>query len=153
MRFLVDECTGPAVARWLHDQGHEVFSVFEQARGIDDDTIIRKAFVENWVLITSDKDFGEKVYRQEYEHRGVVLLRLKDERAENQIKIMQQLLAGHAQQLQDAFVVATEKNVRYARSRQYLKQVRHTHRGRALIEARGAREWDCAHSRYAAQHA
>lgn len=28
MRFLVDECTGPAVARWLREQSHEVFSVF-----------------------------------------------------------------------------------------------------------------------------
>ena len=33
MRFLVDECTGPAVARWLRQQGYEVFSVYEQARG------------------------------------------------------------------------------------------------------------------------
>ena len=32
MRFLVDECTGPAVARWLRDQSHQVFSVYEEAR-------------------------------------------------------------------------------------------------------------------------
>lgn len=25
MRFLVDECTGPAVARWLQEEGYEVF--------------------------------------------------------------------------------------------------------------------------------
>ncbi len=24
MRFLVDECTGPTVARWLQEQGHDV---------------------------------------------------------------------------------------------------------------------------------
>lgn len=34
MRFLVDECTGPAVARWLRDQQHDVFSVYEEARGM-----------------------------------------------------------------------------------------------------------------------
>lgn len=27
MRFLVDENTGPAGARWLQTQGHEVFSL------------------------------------------------------------------------------------------------------------------------------
>lgn len=32
MRFLVDESTGPWVAQWLRERGHEVFSVFEQAR-------------------------------------------------------------------------------------------------------------------------
>ncbi len=27
MRFLVDECTGPAVAKWLQRLHHDVFSV------------------------------------------------------------------------------------------------------------------------------
>lgn len=40
MRFLVDECTGPSVARWLHSQGHTVFSVFDEARGLRDEQII-----------------------------------------------------------------------------------------------------------------
>ena len=40
MRFLVDECTGPAVARWLREQSHEVFSVYEEARGMSDDDIL-----------------------------------------------------------------------------------------------------------------
>ena len=52
MRFLVDECTGPAVAGWLRDNGHEIFSVFDEARGMADDDIIRKALSENWILIT-----------------------------------------------------------------------------------------------------
>jgi predicted nuclease of predicted toxin-antitoxin system len=50
MRFIVDECTGPKVARWLRDQGHEVFLVYEEARGIADDQIIKKAFDENFIL-------------------------------------------------------------------------------------------------------
>jgi len=70
MRFLVDECTGPTVAEWLRNQKHEVFSVFEEARGMDDDDIILKALEENWILITNDKDFGEKVYRDGRLHRG-----------------------------------------------------------------------------------
>ena len=42
MRFLVDECTGPKVAAYLRDQGHEVFSVFDEARGIEDDQVIQR---------------------------------------------------------------------------------------------------------------
>ena len=60
MRSLVDESTGPWVAQWLRKHGHEVFSVFEQSRGIDDEEIIQKAFTENWILITNDKDLGIK---------------------------------------------------------------------------------------------
>ena len=74
MRFLVDECTGPAVARWLHRQNHEVFSVYDEARGMGDDDVFQKAYAENRVLITNDKDFGEKVYREKRPHRGIILL-------------------------------------------------------------------------------
>lgn len=70
MRFLIDECIGPAVAKWLREQGYEVFSVYDEARGLDDDAIIQKAFAENWILITNDKDFGEKIYRGRRPHRG-----------------------------------------------------------------------------------
>src|SRR6185295_8649796 len=42
MRFLVDECTDPKVAAWLRAEGHEVFSVFDEARGVEDDQVIQK---------------------------------------------------------------------------------------------------------------
>ncbi|HEY0430660.1 MAG TPA: DUF5615 family PIN-like protein, partial [Pyrinomonadaceae bacterium] len=64
MRFLVDECTGPKLAAWLASEGHEVFSVYDQAQGANDDELILKAFAEEWILITNDKDFGEKIYRE-----------------------------------------------------------------------------------------
>ena len=117
MRFLVDECTGAKVAQWLRRQNHDVFSVYEQARGMQDDEIIEKAFQENWILITNDKDFGERVYREGRPHRGVVLLRLQDERAAMKIATIQKLLQGHEHQLFDNFVVVTETKVRFARSR------------------------------------
>lgn len=60
MRFLVDECTGPAVAKWLSQTGHDVFSVYDEKPGISDDEIIRLAFSQERILITNDKDFGER---------------------------------------------------------------------------------------------
>jgi predicted nuclease of predicted toxin-antitoxin system len=115
MRFLVDECTGPQVARWLREQNHEVFSVYEQARGMFDDDIIEKAYLENWILITNDKGFGEKVHREGRLHRGIVLLRLEDERAVVKIEIIRRLLERYADQLTDRFIVVTETKVRFAR--------------------------------------
>lgn len=116
MRFLVDESTGPVVASWLHAEGHEVFSVYEEARGMIDDAIIHKAFTEHWILLTNNKDFGEKVYRERHGHRGVVLLRLANERAVNKVETRRRLLAAYAEQLADRFVVVTETRVRFARS-------------------------------------
>ena len=40
MRFLVDECTGPAVARWLRQQDHYVIPVYDEMKGVDDKEII-----------------------------------------------------------------------------------------------------------------
>ena len=114
MRFLVDECTGPAVAQWLREQGHDVFSVYEEARGMDDRDVVRKAFVENRILITNDKDFGERIYRDRRPHRGVVLLRLEDERAAVKIDVVRQLLANYSDRLTAQYVVVTETRVRFA---------------------------------------
>jgi predicted nuclease of predicted toxin-antitoxin system len=116
MRFLVDECTGPVAARWLREHGHEVFSVYEEARGMDDDNVLLKAFAENWILLTNDKDFGEKVFREKQPHHGVILLRLQDERNSNKISTVRRLLERYADRLQGSFVVVTERGVRFARS-------------------------------------
>ena len=116
MRFLVDECTGPAVARWLRNQAHDVFSVYEDARGMADDDVLAKAHSENWILITNDKDFGDKIYRDQHPHHGVVLLRLKDERASSKIDAIEKLLDGYKDRLVDEFVVVTERRVRFART-------------------------------------
>lgn len=113
MRFLVDECTGPGVARWLRGMSHEVFSVYEEARGMADDDILRKAYSENWILITNDKDFGERVYRDKRPHHGVIFLRLQDERAASKIDAVEKLLDGYEDQIPDAFVVVTETHVRF----------------------------------------
>ena len=114
MRFLVDECAGPNVAAWLREQDYEVFSDHEQSRGASDGSLIQKAFVENWILITNDKDFGEKVYRERHPHHGVIFLRLEDERAASKILVLKQLLAQYVKQLADQFIVVTEKRIRFA---------------------------------------
>ena len=114
MRFLVDECTGSKVAEWLRDENHEVFSVFDEARGMTDDEVLVKALSENWILITNDKDFGEMVFRERRKHHGVIFLRLDDERATNKIEVLRQLLENYSEKLPEVFVVATETKVRFA---------------------------------------
>jgi predicted nuclease of predicted toxin-antitoxin system len=115
MRFLVDECTGPKVAAWLREQ-YEVFSVYEQLRGASDDVILKKAHDENWILITNDSDFGEKIYRERKLHKGIIFLRLEDERAVNKIAVLKRLLEQYSGNLPNQFVVVTETKVRFAKA-------------------------------------
>lgn len=77
-----------------------------------DDEILDKASSEHYILITNDKDFGEMIHREKRPHHGIVLLRLKDERASNKIAALEKLLEHYSDQLEDAFVVVTESQIR-----------------------------------------
>ncbi len=114
MRFLVDECTGPAVAKWLKGLGHEVFSVFDNAAGTSDDDLLAKASDENWILITNDKDFGEMIFRERRPHHGVIFLRLANERSSNKITVLNQVLENYGEKLPGQFLTVTETRIRFA---------------------------------------
>jgi predicted nuclease of predicted toxin-antitoxin system len=73
MRFIVDECTGSRVAAWLRSLGHDVFSVYDEARGVSDDAVLARSLEESRILVTNDKDFGDKIYRDQHSHVGIVL--------------------------------------------------------------------------------
>ena len=112
MRFLIDECTGPSVARWLEAQGFFVFSVFDDARGTSDVEILSLAQDQHFILITNDKDFGDLIVREKRTHPGVILLRLSDERAHNKITVLDKLLKNHIDDLANNFTIVTDSMVR-----------------------------------------
>jgi predicted nuclease of predicted toxin-antitoxin system len=91
---------------------HDVVSVYHEARGLDDDSILQRAIAEDRILITNDKDFGEMVFRERKSHQGVILLRLEDQRPSNKIRILEKLLGQYSDQLAGNFVVATEVTIR-----------------------------------------
>lgn len=101
----------------LGREGHDVVSVFEYYRGIDDDAIIEMAHNRRSILVTNDKDFGEKVFREGKVHHGVILLRLADERPLAKIEALRNLLGAHGPELAGAFVVVTDRGVRTAKGR------------------------------------
>ena len=112
MKFLVDECTGTSVVDCLRDEGHDVVAVAEVMPQADDEQILERAVLEARILVTNDKDFGEMIYRSGQAHRGVVLLRLRDERSENKVWITKIVLARMGERLQNHYVVATEVGIR-----------------------------------------
>lgn len=112
MRFIVDESTGPTVAGWLTEKGNDVFSVYDQDRGSDDIKILKRAYAENRIVITNDKGFGELAYKLGLPHKGVILLRLDDERAKAKIACLENLLNSYSDKLKNNFVVVTEKSIR-----------------------------------------
>jgi predicted nuclease of predicted toxin-antitoxin system len=96
----------------LKQQGYDAVSIYEELSGIDDDSVLEKALLENRILITSDKDFGEMIFKNKRQHCGVVLLRLIDEKPSNKINVLKSILANYNQNLFGNYVVVTEKTVR-----------------------------------------
>jgi predicted nuclease of predicted toxin-antitoxin system len=102
------------VAAWLRDRGYDVFSVYEQARGISDDEVLARAVQDDRILITNDKDFGETIVRLGRPHRGILLLRLEDERAANKIAKIAQVMREYPERLSGCLVVVTERAIRFS---------------------------------------
>lgn len=112
MRFLVDESAGAAIVEYLRGANHDVVSVAEQMPQADDDEVLAWAVAEGRILITNDKDFGELVFRNKRPHRGIVLLRLADERSANRVKVMRTVIERWGDKLPNHFTVATERGIR-----------------------------------------
>jgi len=112
MRFIVDEYTGPKVAAWLEQEGHDVYSVYDQNPGIDDSQVLDLAVVEDRVLVTCDKDFGDLIFREGRAHCGVVLLRHADLSPAKLITSLDGLLQQSAVRLENSFIVLSEAGMR-----------------------------------------
>ncbi|MGB9804974.1 DUF5615 family PIN-like protein [Desulfofundulus sp.] len=93
MRFLLNENISNAVARALRESGYEAVMVRDYlGKGVSDAAILKKAVEEGWIVVTCDTDFGDLVFNQGKPHVGVVLLRLKEQRPENQVKVLEKAL-------------------------------------------------------------
>ena len=64
MNLLADESVDRPIVERLRDDGHEVVYVAELSPSIGDDEVLQKANDSRALLLTTDKDFGELVFRQ-----------------------------------------------------------------------------------------
>ena len=88
MKFITDENLGIQIPRFLKSLDYDVISVIEVALSYPDIDILAIANKENRILLTTDKDFGELVFKEKLIHSGVILLRLRDESVKNKKKVI-----------------------------------------------------------------
>jgi predicted nuclease of predicted toxin-antitoxin system len=115
MKFLVDECVGRLVALWLIEQGYDAVAVADTTPSVDDVDVLQKAFRENRILVTLDKDFGDLIFKDQQSHCGVVLLRLNNWHTHCKITVLSSVLAQYGHELDYNFIVATERSIRIIR--------------------------------------
>jgi len=74
MRFLLDVNTSGSLADWLKDLGHDVVEVRHKDPRMRDDDILNWAVNEKRIIITTDDDFEEIIWRQGKSHYGILRL-------------------------------------------------------------------------------
>ena len=77
MNVVADEGVDQAIVSTLREAGHSVLSVAESMPGAADSEVLAKAQSAGTILLTTDKDFGELVFRQKLAAAGILLIRLE----------------------------------------------------------------------------
>ena len=114
MNFLLDVNASGAVARWLIDRGHNVAEVGQKDPIMSDDEILSWAVRERRIIVTTDNDFEEMIWRQGKSHCGV--LRLENLPRSQRKALVHDVLDRHSKDLESgAIVIALSRKFRVRR--------------------------------------
>jgi len=105
MNFVADESVDSSIVLRLRGQGHRVWYVAEMDPGLFDDAVLDLANREEALLLPSDKDFGELVFRQRRFTGGIVLVRLAGLSSERKAETVAAAVDQHASELAQGFTV------------------------------------------------
>lgn len=112
MKFIIDECVGTSMSDFLKNEGYDVCCVFSDYRGISDTFILDYALKNNFIIVTSDKDFGEMIFKYKKKHCGVILIRCIPNTFIKRIDVMKKLLTYFENKINNNFIVVTNNSVR-----------------------------------------
>ena len=105
LRVLIDVSSGKAIEEWFRQNGHDVQSVHDRDPKMDDLDILAWSVSDQRLVVTMDKDFGELVYHSGQAHAGILLLRLESARSSEKIRIVEEIVKTHGDDLSGKFAV------------------------------------------------
>jgi predicted nuclease of predicted toxin-antitoxin system len=112
MKFLIDMGVGKKVEEWFKENGYDVKCVRDINIRSKDADILRLAVSEDRMIITMDKDFGELVYNPGMLHSGVLILRLENARGEDKVDIVERIVTGFSEKIENKFCVYQDGRLR-----------------------------------------
>lgn len=114
MRIKLDENVTVTAREHLARLGHDVDAVIdEELGGRPEADVLAAAVASGRALVTFDLGFGDPRQYPPGSHRGIVLLRLRDQQPGNVVSVLQRLAEHHdLDSLVGCVVVVTEALVR-----------------------------------------
>jgi len=114
MNFLIDVNASGVVTRYLIDHGHNVVEVAKKNQRMTDDDILSWAVNEHRIIVTTDNDFEEMIWRQKRSHCGI--LRMENLPRTQRITLLHDVLTRYASELEaGAIIIATSNKYRIRR--------------------------------------
>lgn len=104
------------IVKALRDSDHDVLYIAELEPSLPDEEVLDLALGQDALLVTTDKDFGELVYRQRRITKGVVLIRMAGLSAEMKSRLVATTFHDHSSEFDGAFTVITPGAVRIRKS-------------------------------------
>lgn len=113
MKFLIDVNASGSTAKWLRDL-HDVVEVGQKDPRMPDEEILGWAVEEGRIVVTTDNDFEEMIWRRGLQHCGV--LRLENlPRSERKALLQDTLDRYHGELETGAIVIASSTKIRIRR--------------------------------------
>jgi predicted nuclease of predicted toxin-antitoxin system len=112
LKFLFDVGVGRIVEEWFSQAGFDVKAVRSLDPKLADVDILKLAALENRLVVTMDKDFGELVYRSGMTHAGVLLLRMEGADGQNKLQVMREIVQNHGEEIRGYFAVYQQDKLR-----------------------------------------
>lgn len=112
MILVADENVDRPIVEMLRYQGHSVKYVAECAPGIADEEVLGLCVSPHALLITTDKDFGELVFRDGKSHCGVLLLRFMGLPAQAKAERVVWAVKEHGIEMTGGFAVLSPSTLR-----------------------------------------
>ncbi|MCP9753866.1 toxin-antitoxin system, toxin component [Lacihabitans sp. CCS-44] len=110
--ILADENIDHQIIGYLRTKGFEVFSIYENLRGISDEEIIEISKKPRKIILTEDKDFGEWVYSHNEKNISVILLRYDFSETQHILQILDKVLNDRVSDLWGSFTTISPNKIR-----------------------------------------
>ena len=115
MNFVADESVEKHIVDRLRNAGHSILYITEISPSITDDEVLRRANHEHALLITSDRDFGELVIRQNLISHGTILIRLSGLSTQTKANMVVHTITNHQKEILGNFTVISPNRIRIRR--------------------------------------
>jgi predicted nuclease of predicted toxin-antitoxin system len=113
MNLLADEGVERQIVERLRQDGHLVLYIAEMEPGVPDDVVLERANEITALLVATDKDFGELVFRERrLNSGGVVLIRQAGLSAGRKAEVVAKLFEERGAEFARAFSVISPGRVR-----------------------------------------